>query len=583
MNKSSGNVKIDDDRDGIDKGIRGLEIGVSILGLLGALATGSTDGASGSSSHQQASYSGDTRRLRNSSIEHQNLTVTVINYNLFNHIYIYNDKKVFDYLKEALECGKRVCSGETKAVSDYAMKCKEMYDEARYGIYPDDVKFMNCVINNKDYTYFSGSLNELNTLLTTTKYNCLEDMREGEIIRLEEEKRRKEEKKLREEAIKKQKEEENRRKLEAERIRKIEEDKRLLIEREDKLKNLSEKYNFNINLIDQEVELFLKEISDYDYQAIELTRVNILDELNYWKNQMIFRTDEKSKKDYIITLYQTLLETIKNYIKHKSEQDILAIYSQQDSEYSLFEQSLTGKTVEQLVDMENGLKTQFAAWENSKHYEPKTVSQSHITFYKKKSDLIQEYINKAREKEKVLQVRMYGKKGEENVEYAIKWLPKEYKSIEHDCKNDIGEDCILIRNKDFINEQQEIDHIVVGPQGVFIIETKYFTGKLIIDASGNWYRIKDGKNMVAERNPIQQVDRHHILLSSILGDAPIFDIICFSHPDLIIEGIENCDVDIVKSDLLGRYILKKESQKNYNSNEIEDIVSRINKYKCIEN
>ena len=58
-----------------------------------------------------------------------------------------------------------------------------------------------------------------------------------------------------------------------------------------------------------------------------------------------------------------------------------------------------------------------------------------------------------------------------------------------------------------------------------------------------------------ERNPIQQLRRHEKLLRSIIGDdIPIISIICMAHPKMIIEGVENCSVPLVKSDLLVEYI-----------------------------
>ena len=43
------------------------------------------------------------------------------------------------------------------------------------------------------------------------------------------------------------------------------------------------------------------------------------------------------------------------------------------------------------------------------------------------------------------------------------------------------------------DEEQEIDHIAIGKVGVIHIETKAYSGKLIIDEEGNWSREKDNK------------------------------------------------------------------------------------------
>lgn len=151
----------------------------------------------------------------------------------------------------------------------------------------------------------------------------------------------------------------------------------------------------------------------------------------------------------------------------------------------------------------------------------------------------------------------WGSRGEKEVEYVLKWLPNEYVIINKDCKNKYRKDCILISNFDFIDETQEYDHIVIGPQGIFLIETKNYSGKLYIDDYGNWLRMKKGGNeWVPEINPTQQVNRHHLLIESIVGsNIPIIDVICLAHPDLMIFGQDNSKIPVVKKDLLGDFIM----------------------------
>ncbi len=166
-----------------------------------------------------------------------------------------------------------------------------------------------------------------------------------------------------------------------------------------------------------------------------------------------------------------------------------------------------------------------------------------------------------------------GKIGEKEVIYALKWLDKTYKLI-----NDGNH--VIIKNIDFIDESQEIDHLVVGPQGIFIIETKYFSGNIIIDSKGNWIREKkNGSEGVT--NPLQQVRRHEKIVKSIVGDdVPIYPIMVLANTKTIITGSENSKVPITKVDMLEFYISSIKSRKIMDEKQINALVKKINKYIC---
>lgn len=122
--------------------------------------------------------------------------------------------------------------------------------------------------------------------------------------------------------------------------------------------------------------------------------------------------------------------------------------------------------------------------------------------------------------------------------------------------------------------------MVIGPQGIFNIETKNYSGKLAIDKNGNWFRIKkDEVEWYAEENPAQQLFRHHVLLQSILGDnVPIIDVIYMAHPNLMISGQGNSLIPVVKKDLLVDFIVNYKTS-GLTKSEIETVFANINKSK----
>ena len=191
-----------------------------------------------------------------------------------------------------------------------------------------------------------------------------------------------------------------------------------------------------------------------------------------------------------------------------------------------------------------------------------------------------EEAREAVKEKKYRESRQYGEKGEEEVEYALKWLVGDYIKLEKDASGKYGTKAIVLNNKDFVDEPQEFDHIVIGPQGVFNIETKNYTGKIIIDRDGNWIREQSDGRKVGERNPLQQSRRHEAVLRSIVGDdVPIISILAIANPKAIIQGAENSKVKLLKSDVLEEYISNYKGAVSYTKEKIQALADEIEKYR----
>ncbi|MBD5395548.1 MAG: hypothetical protein HDR23_09130 [Lachnospiraceae bacterium] len=177
------------------------------------------------------------------------------------------------------------------------------------------------------------------------------------------------------------------------------------------------------------------------------------------------------------------------------------------------------------------------------------LDQAMIYFYE--TDTAQE----AWKMEKYMKSRRKGLRGEKEVDYALKWLDKNYVTVPKITDRRHRMKTIALINPDFKDESQEYDHIVIGRQGVFAIETKDYSGSLNIDTYGNWIRRKEDGIRVGERNPLQQIDRHVKLLRSFLkDDIPVIAVICIANRETIIEGQEHCPIPLIKSDMLARFI-----------------------------
>lgn len=94
-----------------------------------------------------------------------------------------------------------------------------------------------------------------------------------------------------------------------------------------------------------------------------------------------------------------------------------------------------------------------------------------------------------------------GLEGENLVLEQLNKLPKNY-FVFHDVKMPKG--------------RGNIDHIVVGPTGLFVIETKNYSGKYQIKGN-KWYYYKDGKFNKMDKNPGNQLIRNIMDLKSFLN------------------------------------------------------------------
>ena len=121
-----------------------------------------------------------------------------------------------------------------------------------------------------------------------------------------------------------------------------------------------------------------------------------------------------------------------------------------------------------------------------------------------------------------------GRRGEKRVAGKLNWLPKEYITL-----NDI-----LLPTK---YGTTQIDHIVVSPYGVFVIETKNYKGWIFgHENSEEWKQSLLGKKRFwgwsseqhKFRNPIRQNAAHARALKAILkefGDITIIPMVVFSN------------------------------------------------------
>lgn len=191
------------------------------------------------------------------------------------------------------------------------------------------------------------------------------------------------------------------------------------------------------------------------------------------------------------------------------------------------------------------------------------------------------YAKKAEKNTLWQNIALAGERGEINVEYELKWLGSDYVPVVRDCAHK-DKKCIVLHDPTFIDEQQEIDHIVVSDKNVFIIETKNYKGTLEIQRNGNWVRSSETGKRCGSVSPVAQLDRHFKLVAHILrglvSEKNIHRLICISNPGAVIVGEENSPIPIVKYDMLARKIQEINADRTAPLN-VSNILKRLELYK----
>ena len=166
---------------------------------------------------------------------------------------------------------------------------------------------------------------------------------------------------------------------------------------------------------------------------------------------------------------------------------------------------------------------------------------------------------------------MKGSKGEKLVAKYLKKLSKEYYVF-----NDVT----------LPVKRGNIDHIVVGPNGIFAIETKNISGLFIID-DDEWYYKSHYEVQKAESQPGKQIKNNVVILLDYLNSNGvntkkfwINSIVALNNPNIIIEETPK-HYDIVQPSEITKFITN--TNKTLNRHTLKTIVNLLEPYSRFSN
>ncbi|MBU5456057.1 nuclease-related domain-containing protein [Caproiciproducens sp. MSJ-32] len=128
----------------------------------------------------------------------------------------------------------------------------------------------------------------------------------------------------------------------------------------------------------------------------------------------------------------------------------------------------------------------------------------------------------------------------------------------------------------------QIDHILIGKKGVFVIETKDYNGKIYGDQYSKYWMQKLNGRKNTFYNPIRQNYGHIKALEEMLDRKDIFiSLIVFTNKSNI-KKIK-VEVPVIQLKKLKRFIKKYKSDIYLSKDEISEIYNSINKKNIISN
>jgi hypothetical protein len=148
--------------------------------------------------------------------------------------------------------------------------------------------------------------------------------------------------------------------------------------------------------------------------------------------------------------------------------------------------------------------------------------------------------------------------------------------------NKLNDDYILLNDLYLQGGGGDIDHVVLGPNGIFVLETKNWSGS--ITCNGDLWQRAGKKNF--KGSPSRQVKRNASTIKRIIDSSPAFGplgidvegIVVFTNTRATLQ-LNNPTVAILKLPQLPNPITTYRNSSSYSRQQLESIGKEIIKYK----
>lgn len=157
-----------------------------------------------------------------------------------------------------------------------------------------------------------------------------------------------------------------------------------------------------------------------------------------------------------------------------------------------------------------------------------------------------------------------------------------------ECLSHLDDRYYLINDVKLPESYGNVDHILLGPNGIFVIETKNYSGKISCN-SDEWIRHYEGGAGISMRgniyfkpdkdysigSPSRQVKRNAVKIKQVIGrNIWVEGIIVFTNPNVELQ-LSGTTTPILQIDELCDYIKNKKSKISFSPQELDSIGKTI--------
>jgi hypothetical protein len=153
--------------------------------------------------------------------------------------------------------------------------------------------------------------------------------------------------------------------------------------------------------------------------------------------------------------------------------------------------------------------------------------------------------------------------------------------------SELPDDFVLVNGLKLRHAAGDIDHLVIGPTGVFLLETKTMAGQVVCNPNGTWQRTRrgrDGRYAAYIGDPAAQVLRNvhavrrvlHGALPWLFQGAPLWieGLIVFPHPKTELAATHS-RVPAVRLEEAARTICQHRARRRLGPGEVDEVLDSL--------
>lgn len=115
----------------------------------------------------------------------------------------------------------------------------------------------------------------------------------------------------------------------------------------------------------------------------------------------------------------------------------------------------------------------------------------------------------------------------------------------------------------------KVQNIIITEKGLFNIVRCNYDGTILIEDDFTWTK-REKRGLKQLKSPVEEIRRNREILSKVLEEEKIVDLIIMMDDRVELTDEKNCKVDIIRYNDIGNYIMNYNTNREYDEEEIYD-------------